>query len=520
MPGAAALLRQLHPEWTPEQVKSALVSTAGPAWEDTARTAEAPVVLEGGGLVDLVAASEPELFTDPSSLSFGDLNVTRGPAARSVLVLLRDAGDGAGAWQVELRPQAATAGATIDVAGVVTIPPGGTTLLTVTAHADGQPGLNYGFVVLRRGSATRRIPYLFLVSRPQLAQVSARPLRHVQWGHTYGTSRVSAYRFPSAPFGMPPGYTGPPMDEAGAERLYSVQITRPVANAGVAIAQYAPADAFIHPWFLGSRDEDDVQGYAGTPVNVNPFMLDYRFDVGAAGVVFPRPQQFFVAVDSGREPFTGEDRPGRFALRSWVDDVQPPRVRLVTTRVAAGRPLVVAHASDRGSGVDPYAVLLAYRRVLLNAAAYDPVSGLIAFLLPPEAPALRPGRNVAVVVASDFQETKNVSTPGDEIFPNTAFRSVDIRAVRGPTVTWLTPSRGSCVRGRARLLVAASSTRPIRRVRFLSGERTIRTVRRGASGLYAATWRPRDRRPHLLRAEVYDARGRTAVATRRVRACR
>ena len=29
--GAAALLLQLHPGWTPKQVKSALMSTAGPA---------------------------------------------------------------------------------------------------------------------------------------------------------------------------------------------------------------------------------------------------------------------------------------------------------------------------------------------------------------------------------------------------------------------------------------------------------------------------------------------------------
>ena len=54
--GAAALLLELHPSWTPAQVKSALVSTAGAAWGDTARTQEAPVTLEGGGLVSLPRA--------------------------------------------------------------------------------------------------------------------------------------------------------------------------------------------------------------------------------------------------------------------------------------------------------------------------------------------------------------------------------------------------------------------------------------------------------------------------------
>ncbi|MBA2332286.1 MAG: S8 family serine peptidase, partial [Actinobacteria bacterium] len=80
--GAAALLLQRHRDWSPRQVKSALVSTAGPAWADTARTVEAPVLLSGGGLADVVAANDPKLFTDPVSLSFGDLNVNRGGAAR------------------------------------------------------------------------------------------------------------------------------------------------------------------------------------------------------------------------------------------------------------------------------------------------------------------------------------------------------------------------------------------------------------------------------------------------------
>src|SRR5439155_20345309 len=41
--GAAALLLQLHRSWSPREVKSALVSTAGAAWQDTQRTHEASV---------------------------------------------------------------------------------------------------------------------------------------------------------------------------------------------------------------------------------------------------------------------------------------------------------------------------------------------------------------------------------------------------------------------------------------------------------------------------------------------
>ena len=38
-------------------------SLAGPAWADTGRTQEAPVTLEGGGLVALPGAADPRVFT-------------------------------------------------------------------------------------------------------------------------------------------------------------------------------------------------------------------------------------------------------------------------------------------------------------------------------------------------------------------------------------------------------------------------------------------------------------------------
>ena len=105
--GAAALLLQRHPNWSPQQVKSALVSTAAPAWADTARTVEAPVLTSGSGEVDLPAANDPKLFTDPVSLSYSDLNVNRGAVSKSLLLGLSDAGDGAGTWTIEVKAQGA-----------------------------------------------------------------------------------------------------------------------------------------------------------------------------------------------------------------------------------------------------------------------------------------------------------------------------------------------------------------------------------------------------------------------------
>ena len=156
--GTAALLLQRHPTWTPFQVRSALVSTATPAWADTARTTEASVLLEGGGVIDVPAANDPKVFTDPSSLSFADLNANRGAAQRSFVLEVTDAGGGGGTWSVEVRPQTASPGASLDVPGLVTLAPGGRADLPVTASAAAQApaGDDTGFLVLRRGAVTRR----------------------------------------------------------------------------------------------------------------------------------------------------------------------------------------------------------------------------------------------------------------------------------------------------------------------------------------------------------------------------
>jgi minor extracellular serine protease Vpr len=527
--GAATLLLQLHRGWRPQQLKSALVSTAGPAWGNTARTLEAPVVLQGGGLVDLPRANDPKIFTAPVSLSFGDLNVNRGARSEGLLVRISDAGGGAGMWQVELRPQLASANASIQLPGMITVAPGGETELSVVvrAAADAPAGDNYGFIVLRQGEITRRIPYLFSVIRPVLESVQATPLKRFQLGDTrIGQSRVSQYRFPASPFGPPPTYVGAPMSEDGAERLYVIRLNEPAINMGVSIV-VSSGQSIVDPWVLGSPSEYDVQGYAGTPVNVNALTFDYRVNIGSAGASYPRPKNYYIAVDAGRDPFTGELRAGSYIMRSWVNDVFPPFIQLLTTRVAAGRPTLAVRVIDGilgepASGVDPLSIAIGYRRVLVGAIAHDPVTGVAIVPLPGEAPALRPGKTSAAIIASDMQEAKNVNVIGPDPMPNTGVRRSRMNVVDGPALTWLAPERNECAERRARLLVLASSTARLRSVRFLDGDQTIATDRRGAADLFAATWSTRgeERGRHTLRAVAIDSKGRQIDASRRVRVCR
>lgn len=521
--GAAALLLQRHPNWSPHQVKSALVATAAPAWGDTARTIEAPVLTAGSGQVDLPAANDPKLFTDPVSLSYADLNVNRGAVSKSLLLSLADAGDGAGTWTIEVKAQGQPSGVQVAVAGAVTIAPGGTAQVpvSVTAAADAAAGEAYGFLLLRRGTVTRKVPYAMLVTRPGLESAPVIPLRQIQSGDTRrGVSRASAYKYPAAAFGPAPNYLGTPVNEDGAEKLYRIRLDEPAVNVGAAVIASTPG-SLVHPWFLGSRDENDVQGYAGLPVNVNNLTIDYPLDIGAAGTVFPRTKAYYVSVDSGRDLFTNRPLGGSYVLRAWIDDLQPPLLGLITERVSAGRPTIALRVLDLGAGVDPYSLVIGYGRTLIGAALYDPASGIALFPIPREAPALRAGKRQLQASAADFQEAKNVDSVGDELLPNTAFAGGPISVVAKPTITWVAPEIRECAPKPTPLVVLAGSTATVRSVRFYDGRKPIATVRRGSAGIYTATWRRAGaaKGRHTLRAIVTDAKGRKAEAQRVVRVC-
>ena len=538
--GVAALLTQRHPSWTPQQMKSALMSTAGPSYADTALTQEASVIVEGAGLVNVGAADKPLVFTDPQSLSFGYLVAGGGANSKTIPVTVSDAGDGAGTWTTEIRAQVASAGATVEAAPV-TLGPGGSAVLQIVARASAGAvqGDNFGFVVLRRGGDVRRIPYAFSVSRSSLTGAPVTPLKALQSGDTRaGDDRASVYRWPTSPFSIL-GIFGvdPSVNDDGKEKIYSLNITKQAVNAGVVVVRPAPklnasiasllsSNQPIHPWFLGSLDENDVLGYAGIPVNVNGTLPDYLYSIGAAGGVFLPPGRYYVSVDSGRDLFTGKPLAGPYTLRSWVNDVRPPTVRVLTKTLSSGRPTIVAKITDAKSGVDPLSLQLFFgpsqNQTAVGATLFDPATGIAAFSIPREAQRLEARTQFMQVVASDFQEAKNINTESKNPLPNTRFQGLRAEAVNRPTVTWVTPEKARCVAARQGLLVVANDNVQVSSVGFFDGNRQIGRVRKNVAGLYELSWRTGGKRKgaHTLTAVASDVRGREAQASQTVRICK
>jgi subtilisin family serine protease len=373
--GAVALLKQHHPDWTVEEIKSALVQTGAPAVGPSG--GEALATREGGGIVDLAKADNPLFFAAPTSLSFGRL----GPnASAEHTITLTDAGGGAGTWNVATDLQAGNGA--VSAPATVTVP--GT--FTVTATGGTNLGDDTGFLILSRGTDVRRIPFWFLTSAPKLASERALPLSKpgLHTGTTAGgQSLVSTYRYPT---GYDTSYPGP-------ERVYRVRITGDPANFGVVVLKGAVTP---HITFYGS--EDHLAGYTALPIDLNPYREWYGLPRKISGVVLPAHGIYDVIFD------TRTATPTPFTFRFWVNDVTPPKLRLVSTK---GQILV--SAVDRGSGVDPTSLIA---RVDGKPAVASFRDGRIRV-------AAQPGRHTLSLTVSDYQEAKNMEDVGP-VLPNTS----------------------------------------------------------------------------------------------------
>jgi subtilisin family serine protease len=374
--GAVALLMQRHPDWSVDEIKSALVQTGDPVHDNFGH--EVSVLREGGGLIDLVKADNPLLFAAPTSISFPENGGT-------VAVSLTDAGSGAGSWSVSAPLQHPYPGVSVNVSGSVSVP--GRLSVSATVSPSARTGDATGFVILTRNGNTRRIPYWVEIDRPVLKTEPARTLTRTG---TYsattlgGQSKVDRYRYPTNGDGS---YPGP-------EVAFAFRVTKPIANFGVAVLS---GHAVPHVVFAG--DENHLAGLAGLPSNINPYLQTYGAPRLVSGAILPAPGKYEIVFDT-----RSAKRAGPFTFRFWVNDVTPPSVRVVSK--SGGK--VTLSITDSGAGVDPTSVVARLDDRSVSAHFHN---GRLVI-------AAAPGRHLVVVTASDYQELKNMEDVAP-IDPNT-----------------------------------------------------------------------------------------------------
>ncbi|RLP96170.1 peptidase [Micromonospora sp. BL4] len=161
--GAAAILTQQHPDWTPERIKSTLMSAAQP---NTA----IGVYEQGAGFLDVARAIQQTVTASPVSVAFERTTAAQtrtvtyansGTSARTLAVAL-DAKDADGA--------PAPAALFSLSASSVTVPAGGTATVTVTAQAGANlPDRYFGGELTATGGGTQvQTPVALDIARRQL----------------------------------------------------------------------------------------------------------------------------------------------------------------------------------------------------------------------------------------------------------------------------------------------------------------------------------------------------------------
>jgi hypothetical protein len=393
--GAAALLAQRHPTWTVAELKSALMQGAVDVVD--AKNRALPPTFQGGGVVALGRSDRPLVFAEPSSVSFGLLE----GGARNVSIALADGGGGAGTWGVTVEKLQSAPGVSLALATAqVTVP--GELAFEIRVAGKPRAGDLSGYLVLRRGGDVRRIPYWGRRTGQRLVIHRMGILRRPGVYRSTTAMRpslVSRYRYPETPRGV-----GVTTTLRGPERVFRLHLTKRVANFGVVITQRGRGSR-VEPRMVAALDENRLTGFAGLPVNHNPYMDEFREGVLVAGALSPVPGDYAVVFDSAARAGAGT-----FTFRFWVNDVTAPVLRLRTRSVASGSPVLVS-ATDAGAGVYPESIRIivdgtSSRGTLRGGLLSIPTGGLSA------------GTHRLRARVSDYQESKNTENVA-RILPNT-----------------------------------------------------------------------------------------------------
>jgi minor extracellular serine protease Vpr len=162
--GAAALVIQQHPTWTPAQVKSALMSSAATGVFTTiAKTTNAGVLAMGAGRVDLARAANVSATFAPASLSFGIVKLKK-PVATSLDFSITNASDQPGTFTFSVQQLDPGDGfdAALATAPAVTLAPGERATVTLALNAAKRAAKRdyTGFVNVTDGQGqTLRVPF-------------------------------------------------------------------------------------------------------------------------------------------------------------------------------------------------------------------------------------------------------------------------------------------------------------------------------------------------------------------------
>ncbi len=138
--GAAALVKQLHPTWTPEQIKSALIASAtNDVFTTTSKTTRAGILAQGGGRIDVSRAGAIAATFSPANLSFGVNKLKKKPVTLTLDLAVTNQTGGQNTFNISIQQLDPNEFVTVTPStSTVTLASGGTATVTITIFAAKQ----------------------------------------------------------------------------------------------------------------------------------------------------------------------------------------------------------------------------------------------------------------------------------------------------------------------------------------------------------------------------------------------
>lgn len=174
--GASALLLQIHPDWSPAYIKSALMTSSSylDVYVDNNNTPAQPLDM-GAGAVDLLHAADPGLILDPPSLSFG---LVMTGATQSVTLQLTSVADQSETYELSTLcttggydQVSALNGLTLSPSSVTLVPGASATVTATWDSSELSPGDQQGFVVFSGTVHQAHAPAWMITAEPPSADI-------------------------------------------------------------------------------------------------------------------------------------------------------------------------------------------------------------------------------------------------------------------------------------------------------------------------------------------------------------
>ncbi len=161
--GVAALIKQAHPAWTPQQIKEAIANNAKLLYDEEGVLY--PAYIQGSGFIDVEKAINADIFISPNNLSFGLLNAKEGKLEVERVLSVKNTSNESKEYNISGSFNGKSEGMELAVPKSITVKNNSQENITIKAKVDTTmaKGIYSGNIIFSSENDTKIIPFIILV---------------------------------------------------------------------------------------------------------------------------------------------------------------------------------------------------------------------------------------------------------------------------------------------------------------------------------------------------------------------